>query len=298
MSSLRGDKLNSFFYIDNVLCPICNAHPENSLHLLFFCDLSRRIWLASHLNLRSERIACQTLVEGLWFMWNVEDSDNLFANHELGNRNIVLFASVLFDLLWKYKNSITHGVALSTPSSILHSILKSYSSLVESLSRLSAEVTPSWAPPPTDWIKINCDASLNAFGTSIACVARNDKADIIRWEARRIGPCSPLVAEALAVEMAIKMAVQASWRYILLVSDSKSVIKVLQNRNTDPPWSISSILDNCMLNICNFSAYSFVYILRAANLIAHNIAKWCLHSNSSSQVLLALPPFVCHDIEE
>ncbi|KAL5549993.1 hypothetical protein UlMin_000169 [Ulmus minor] len=41
------DKLNSIFYIDNVLCPICNAHSENSLHLLFFCDLSRRIWLTS-----------------------------------------------------------------------------------------------------------------------------------------------------------------------------------------------------------------------------------------------------------
>ncbi|KAL5564007.1 hypothetical protein UlMin_033754 [Ulmus minor] len=159
-------------------------------------------------------------------------------------------------------------------------------------------VSPSWTPPPSDWIKINCDAALNDSGSSIACVARNDKADIIRWEARRIDLCSPLVAKALAVDMAIKMAVQANWRYIFLVSDSKIVIEALQNRNSDSPWSISSILDNCMLNVCNFSAYSFVFTPRAAKLLAHNLAKWCLHSNTRSQVLLTLPTSLCSNTEE
>ncbi|KAL5551694.1 hypothetical protein UlMin_001870 [Ulmus minor] len=292
------DKLNSLFYIDNVLCPICNAHAENSLHLLFFRDLSMRIWLASPWSLRSERIACQTPVEGLQFLWNVEDSDNHLAEHELGNRNIVFFASVLFDLIWKYRNSVTHGAAHSSPYSILHSILKTYSSLVDSFPRRTTGVTPSWTPPPFDWIKINCDAALNDSGSSIACVARNDKADIIRWEARRIDLCSLLVAEALAVDMAIKMVVQANWRYICLASDSKIVIEALQIRNSDSPWSISSILDNCKLNVCNFSAYSFVFSSRAANLLAHNLAKWCLHSSTNSQVLLTLPPSVCSDTEE
>ena len=30
------DKLNSIFPVDNISCPLCNLHPENALHLLFF----------------------------------------------------------------------------------------------------------------------------------------------------------------------------------------------------------------------------------------------------------------------
>ncbi|KAL5583449.1 hypothetical protein UlMin_015891 [Ulmus minor] len=172
------------------------------------------------------------------------------------------------------------------------------SSLVDSFPRRNTGVTPSWTPPPSGWIKINCDATLNDVGCSIACVARNDKADIVRWEARRIDLYSPLVAEALAVDMAIKMAVQANWRYICLMSDFKIVIEALQNRNSDSPWSISSILDNCKLNVCNFAAYSFVFSPRAANFLAHNLAKWCLHSCTSSQVFLSIPSSVISDTEE
>ncbi|KAL5569589.1 hypothetical protein UlMin_026164 [Ulmus minor] len=291
------DKLNSLFHIDNVLCPIFNAHIENSLHLLFFCDLSRHIWLASPWSLRAERIACQTPVEGLQFLWNVESSDNHHADHGLGNRNIILFASVLFDLIWKHRNSVTHGATPSSPLSLLHSILKSYFSLLDSFPRRSPGITPSWIPPPSGWIKINCDAALNDAGSSIACVARNDKADIVKWEARNIDLCSPLVAEARAVDLAIKMVAQASWKYICVVSDSKVVIEALQKRTSNTPWSVTSILDNCKLNLCNFDACSFVFTPRAANFLAHNLAKWCLYSCSSSQGLLSLPPSVWSDTE-
>ncbi|KAL5572339.1 hypothetical protein UlMin_021936 [Ulmus minor] len=181
---------------------------------------------------------------------------------------------------------------------MLHSILKTYFSLVDSFPRRSTGVTPSWTPPPSGWIKINCDAALNDAGSAIACVARNDKADIVRWEARRIHLCSPLVAEALALDMTIKMAVQANWRYICLVSDSKVVIEALQDRSSVSPWSVSSILDNCKLNVCNFTAYAFVFSPRAANFLAHNLARWCLHFCTSSQGLLSLPPSVCSDTEE
>ena len=91
--------------------------------------------------------------------------------------------------------------------------------------------------------------ALNAAESSIACVAHNDKADVISWSSRRLGPCAPLVAEAMAMDLAIKMACQANWRYIILVSDSKYVMDAINSRNTDHPWSISTILDNCLLSL-------------------------------------------------
>ncbi|KAL5577065.1 hypothetical protein UlMin_018764 [Ulmus minor] len=174
----------------------------------------------------------------------------------------------------------------------------SYFSLLDSFPRHSPGITHSWIPLPSGWIKINCDAALNDARSSIACVARNDKAEIVKWEARNIDMCSPLVAEARAVDLAIKMAAQASWKYICVVSNSKVVIEALQKRILDTPWSVASILDNCKLSLCNFDACSFVFTLRAANFLAHNLAKWCLYSCSSSQGLLSLPPSVWFDTEE
>ncbi|KAL5557491.1 hypothetical protein UlMin_039727 [Ulmus minor] len=277
------DKLNSIFHIDNVLCPICNDNPENSLHLLFFCVFSRKCWLASPWNIRTERLACQSPLEGLQFLWSVEDMDYRSSRVEWDNRNIMLFASVLFDSIWKYRNSIIHGGPISTPTS--------------SPSCAAVEPAP-WTPPPTDWIKVNSDAAISISEVVIACVARDCKGVIISWSSRKLSPCSPLMAEALALELALKMACDAGWKYAIFASDSKIVIDALNSRNSDSPWAISSILDNCSLLVTYFSACSLVFAPRLSNLLAHNLAKWCLACNVFSQGSFDLPSSVCSDTEE
>ncbi|KAL5551253.1 hypothetical protein UlMin_001429 [Ulmus minor] len=203
------DKLNSLFHIENMLCPICNDSPENSLHLLFFFVFSRKCWLASPWNIRSKRLSCQTPLEGLQFLWSVKDLDYRVGSLELGNRNIVLFASVLFDSIWQYINSIIHGGPISTPTFIYQSILKSYSAILVSSPSCAAVVPASWTLPPADWIKVNSDAALCNSEVSIACVARDDKGNIISWSSRRLSPCPPVMAEALALDMALKLACDA-----------------------------------------------------------------------------------------
>ncbi|KAL5569315.1 hypothetical protein UlMin_025890 [Ulmus minor] len=209
------DKLNSIFHIDNVLCPICNDCPENSLHLLFFCVFSRKCWLASPWNIRTERLACQSPLEGLQFLWSVEDMDYRASRVEWDNMNIMLFASVLFDSIWKYRNSIIHGGPISTPTVIYQSILKSYSAFLVSSPSCAAVVPASWTPPPADWIKVNSDAAISNSEVYISCVARDFKGNIISWSSRKLCPCSPLMAEALALEMALKMACFAGWKYAI-----------------------------------------------------------------------------------
>ncbi|KAL5568872.1 hypothetical protein UlMin_025447 [Ulmus minor] len=226
------DKLNSLFHIDNVLCPICNVSHENSLHLLFFCVFSRTCWLASPWNIRSERLSCQTPLEGLQFLWSVEDLDYRVSSLELGNKNIMLFASVLFDSIWQYRNSIIHGGPISSPSFIYQSILKSYSGILVSFPSCTAVVPASWTPPPTDWIKVNSDVALSNSEVLIACVAHDDKGNIISWSARRLSPFPPMMAEALALEMALKLACDAGWKYTIFASDSKTVIDALNSRNS------------------------------------------------------------------
>ncbi|KAL5563053.1 hypothetical protein UlMin_032800 [Ulmus minor] len=292
------DKLNSLFHIENVFCPICNDSPENSLHLLFFCVFSRKSWLASPWSIRTERLSCQTPLEGLQFLWTVEDLDHRASSLEMGNRNIVLFASVLFDTIWQYRNTIIHGGPSSTPTLIYQSILKSYSATLLSSPLCAAAVPSSWTPPPADWIKINSDAALSNSEVSIACVARDDNGIIINWSSRRLSPCPPVMAEALALEMALKMAADAGWKYSIFASDSKTVIDAINSRNSDFPWAISSILDNCSLLLSSFSACSFVFSPRLSNILAHNLAKWSLVCNVKSQGFLDIPSSVWSDTEE
>ena len=48
----------------------------------------------------------------------MEARDNSTTNMDVDIRNIVLFASILFDLLWKYMNAITQGGPTSGPTQL------------------------------------------------------------------------------------------------------------------------------------------------------------------------------------
>ncbi|KAL5575198.1 hypothetical protein UlMin_016897 [Ulmus minor] len=73
------DKLSYLFAIDDTSYPICASAPENMIHLLFFCDLSRHIWLASPWNIRTKALNCSNSLDGLKFLWSMEDN-NLAAS--------------------------------------------------------------------------------------------------------------------------------------------------------------------------------------------------------------------------
>ncbi|KAL5579635.1 hypothetical protein UlMin_012077 [Ulmus minor] len=135
------EKLNSLFLVDNICCPLCNLHTENAIHLLFFCDVSRHIWLASPWNIRIDDLVCNSLVEGLKFLWHVEALDSSSPYAQVGNRNIFLFASALFDHIWKNRNAVIHGDATQDFDHLFFSISKSYQSALDSLAI-------NWSPTP------------------------------------------------------------------------------------------------------------------------------------------------------
>ncbi|KAL5552709.1 hypothetical protein UlMin_040110 [Ulmus minor] len=224
--------------------------------------------------------------------------DYCVSSLEWSNKNIVLFASVLFDSIWQYRNFIIHGGPISTPTFIYQSILKSYSAILVSSPSCTAVVSASWTLPPADWIKVFSDAALSNSEVSIACVALDNKGNIINWSSKRLSPCPPVMAEALALEMALKLACDAGWKYTIFASDSKTVIDALNSRNSYYPWAISSILDNCSLLLSNFAACSFVFSPRLSNILAHNLAKWCLACKVVSQGSLDIPSSMFSDTEE
>ncbi|KAL5549525.1 hypothetical protein UlMin_004756 [Ulmus minor] len=199
-------KLNSIFSIENTNCPICSSEPETINHLLFFCVFSRHWWLASPWNIRSEAIRCSSPLDCPKFIWSVEDCDKTGPLPLEDNRNITLFASVLLDYIWKYRNQIVHGRSVSNPQVLFESIYRSYSSLFAGWASPSSVCASSWSPPPLDWIKVNLDAALVGSRGSIACVARGPDGSVLDCGVKMIAVMDPLVAEYLALELAIDLA--------------------------------------------------------------------------------------------
>ncbi|KAL5558369.1 hypothetical protein UlMin_034580 [Ulmus minor] len=290
------EKLNSLFHIDDVLCSICNPDIENVVHLLFSCDFSRRFWLASLWNLKTEMIACHTLVEGLQFLWFVEARDNETTNSN--KRNIVLFSLVLFDLLWKYRNAITHGSPTASSISLLKSISSTNDDIMESFPSPKARVPSAWTPFPSDWIKINLDVAVLNSEAAIACVARNSSGFVIRWAAKRVNISSPLIAEGFAANLAVDMADDAHWCNVIFTSDSQIIVEAINASNNPAPWIVASTIDNFLFKLSSMTCWSFLFTPICCNFMAHNPTKWCLLFGLYSFDDTVLPPTVFSNIVE
>ncbi|KAL5538575.1 hypothetical protein UlMin_045894 [Ulmus minor] len=290
-------RLASRFPIPDITCPICLSNIENSLHLFVFCDLARKVWFASPWNLRLDSLELASPMHFLRFLWDVETQDSRTAVG-FTDRNIMLFASVLCDLLWKHRNDITHGGSPMDPTVLFHNISRSYHSLLKNLSPPPSVAPFTWSPPPLGWVKINMDAAIGASVVAVACVARDPKGDIISWGSKNIPVCSPLVAEACAADFAIDFASSSRWSAVNFSDDAKVVMDALSSQKSNVFWSISAILENCILKLNSLVFWSFSFAPREANMLAHNLAQWALFCFCNAQNTASPPSAVLSDAVE
>ncbi|KAL5545866.1 hypothetical protein UlMin_005553 [Ulmus minor] len=104
---------------------------------------------------------------------NVESALHLLIYCDVAKHNcdqILLFASIMFDMVWSCRNEVVHGGCIPDPLALIRKILKSFFDTKYTLLRL---VSPpvSWVPPPQDWIKFSVDAAVGVLCSSAAMVA-------------------------------------------------------------------------------------------------------------------------------
>ena len=66
------DILGICFPIFDINCPICHSNIENILHLFVYCDLAKKLWLASPWNLRLDSLELASPMHFLRFLWTME----------------------------------------------------------------------------------------------------------------------------------------------------------------------------------------------------------------------------------
>ena len=120
--------------------------------------------------------------------------------------NLLLFASILFDLVWKSRNEVVHGGCSPDPMIFLRRIINSFNDTNCSLNR-PASLPAAWIPPPQDWIKFSMDAAVGVSCSCAAIVVRDHMGSLLFWRSSKVIYVDPVFVEAQAMLMAISCAV-------------------------------------------------------------------------------------------
>ncbi|KAL5538858.1 hypothetical protein UlMin_043555 [Ulmus minor] len=209
--------------------------------------------------------------------------------------NLLLFASILFDLVWKSINEVVHGGCSSDPMSLLRQIIKAFNDTNSSLNRPSP-LPAAWNPPPQDWIKFSMDAAVGVAYSCAAFVVRDHMGKLLFWRSSKILSVDPVFVETHAMLMAISWAVsQFADYYCWFESDAKTVVDSILKPSESLYWPISTISANCCVLLDYITTWHLSHAIRSRNVFAHNVARWCLLNDMSN---LALPSYVLSDVKE
>ncbi|KAL5570203.1 hypothetical protein UlMin_026778 [Ulmus minor] len=132
--------LNRLFHIGNLSCVICNSFDENIVHLLFHCDFSKRIWLASPRAIHPDQSSFSSPLDCVHFIWCY---DEIARNH---SEVIWLFVYIMLNSIWQIRNCVLHGGTLPNPSSSYQLISKSFATTRNGLKPNFLPLSPTLSP--------------------------------------------------------------------------------------------------------------------------------------------------------
>lgn len=162
------------------------------------------------------------------------------------------------------------------------------------------EVIVSWSAPPLGWYKVNYDAAifLDPPRSGLGAVIRDSHGHVIAWQQQLVKFVqNPEVAEACVVQMGVLMAQRLNLQHVLFEGDCLNL--VTQLRQPGPSLSnIGGLVDETKTLVVSLNSFSFCFVRRNGNKVAHLLAKNCEDECFGSDVLPFLNPDVSWLFEE
>ncbi|XP_012838164.1 PREDICTED: uncharacterized protein LOC105958703 [Erythranthe guttata] len=131
------------------------------------------------------------------------------------------------------------------------------------------------SPPPAEIIKINFDAGFPQGKEyfQVAMVAWNHNNQCVWWSIRKLQGRPKIVdGEARAALHAMMVAIDRGWREIMTEGDSLELINALHWR-VDGMESFGTIISQCLSISKTFLTYSFSFVKRDGNSLAHSLVQ-------------------------
>ncbi|KAM6550711.1 hypothetical protein CsatB_000519 [Cannabis sativa] len=97
--------------------------------------------------------------------------------------------------------------------------------------------------PPEDWVKINCDVKVGFESMCTVANSRDHKESILWVATNLLNFSDPLIGEVVACLLAMEIATARHHNFVMVESDSKTVIKNLTGAGTN--WGIDNYVRQC-----------------------------------------------------
>ncbi|KAK9985739.1 hypothetical protein SO802_030690 [Lithocarpus litseifolius] len=97
-----------------------------------------------------------------------------------------------------------------------------------------------WIPPSRLDIKINVDAAVGSRLSAIAAIVIDWREELVFAGSMKVNTTLPLQAEAEAIRWAISLAPAMVGEFVIVETDSLSVVQLLSNLAVPLPWRIKS----------------------------------------------------------
>jgi len=273
----RGIKIDT-------LCPVCKRFDEDCGHLFFKCKKAKECWQAMNLeHVRAELELCSSGEEIIMKILNLQQS--------VQNR--------VFIWLWRWwsaRNKANAGEKMATIAEINSSVsfhLMEIEKLVTTCMNNSKNPSVKWKPPPSEFYKINVDASFyeNSNQGGWGFVVRDCDGTFLEGGAGRIfRAASALQAEALGILKSLVRVADLGMTRIILETDSTIAGKAITSNDFDR--SINGFL---FMQIREFMASNFVHCIvnvcpRSCNTVADSLAGFGCTLEGDSCIYMSHPP--------
>ncbi|XP_060974319.1 uncharacterized protein LOC133039432 [Cannabis sativa] len=279
------------FQIADTNCPLCGSGEESVEHLFLSCEVAQHLWRSSPWGIYP---VCDTGIR-VWdwvkFIWDLKYKG---ANVD----DIFLYASIIVDTLWRVRNDKIHNNCPVDFNKCFDIICTSYADMYDSLLTSPTPVLPiAWSPPPLDWIKLNCDVKVGLESMCIAVVTRDHFGRVLRVHTAREEFSDALCGEAAACCLAVSIALDSGYKFVIVENDSRVVIDAINGKVSH--WALVNYISFCTKSSPSFDSCIFSYVSRTCNFAAHNVARWAFaHQMYGSLPVSSIPDALfCNDRE-
>ncbi|KAK7818417.1 putative ribonuclease h protein [Quercus suber] len=263
------DNLFRHQIVSSDCCNICNAHPEDILHVVWSCSEVTNMWK-----------------ELSWAHSSVSpppgEFTNLFSSFlQVREDYRVEIFSIAAWMLWTRRNSIRLG----RPARPLNQIFFEAGRLLRDFLEAHDEdpvpvlnpvpIQAKWTAPTQARYKVNFDAALfnHIDAAGLGIIIRDVNGAVIGALSMRIPlPHSVAIAEALACRRAVQFAAKIGLHEVTIEGDAAVVINAINAGDTEHS-SYGHIVGDILAQAAFFSFFEFRYVNRSCNRVADSLAK-------------------------
>jgi len=277
-----GANLRARWINPDAFCPHCGDE-ETCLHMLFHCQFAQQVWLQTPFKISLSPSRISSLKQGL------EASNHLKVLPPIGLNHGPLFPWILW-MIWICRNKMIFEKKQQSSGDLITQAItyaKEWNEAqIQPIRNPLLPPSPLSSPlgvEPVDIETTICftdaawrDSGDAGYGWTFVNFSTQFES---QGQATGKKICSPLMAEASALFLAIHQAVDFGFKKLSLASDSQQLVKAL---NGEPqPEELRGILHDILTLSLYFDEICFRYVKRASNVSADTIAKAALNSISA-----------------